>query len=487
MELMEDSQKQQATLSEIQRLVLQGLRTQAAQLAAASSLWSHAFCLSAHEPSLQSALMAQFADTTLITGSPLQTIYFVNAQASGRFSTDTTRSLLAREWSANVRAIVANPGPSSSNALVELGDVLWNSHQMPFEAQLCYLLAGRDHDCFLDPSARMVLVGADHRCQSRPFLSPSAIQRTEIYEFLKVSNNVLSPYPQVFKFVYALMLAEVGLNDFALQYCELAVSRVKLFGVNTFDAAFLEALQELTNRLKKVDELNKNKPLTKRILGGLGNLFGKAVSFIIDGAAEDKRSVLNHHLVESFTQTVVPAPAAQRPGATTPQPRLSSQQHGESAQPIPAEPALPPAANQNFNQLNTPPSPSTRPQNAANPHPLPRMSRSESIPRPHPQSFGGTAASSSSRSAPRTLKLLEVPAAAPQHLDNARVHMSSPVTGDHAPSPSLVNGSSHSDAGSLALKTALAPYNPPNPPNQKTVSEPPKSPGQVPTLVQIVS
>ena len=73
---------------------------------------------------------------------------------------------------------------------------------------------------------KLVLLGADHRSKPKSFLSPAAVQLTEVYEFTLLSIPPEQGGPrtlpgfQHFKLSYACMLAEVGMLDRALDYVE---------------------------------------------------------------------------------------------------------------------------------------------------------------------------------------------------------------------------------------------------------------------------
>eukprot|EP00644_Phytophthora_capsici_P006892 jgi/Phyca11/532804/estExt2_fgenesh1_pg.C_PHYCAscaffold_80096 len=74
------------------------------------------------------------------------------------------------------------------------------------------------------PSSKMALLGADHRTpdEARFYVSPGAVQRTEIYEWAQKqskgsSANLMIPF-QGYKLIYAMLLADHGKLEIAFKY-----------------------------------------------------------------------------------------------------------------------------------------------------------------------------------------------------------------------------------------------------------------------------
>ncbi|EFJ27242.1 hypothetical protein SELMODRAFT_412240 [Selaginella moellendorffii] len=76
------------------------------------------------------------------------------------------------------------------------------------------------------------MASADHCKYPRTYASPEAIQRTEVYEFARVTGNsqfILLPF-QPYKLIYASMLTEAGKINKALRYCQAVLKTLKTVG-----------------------------------------------------------------------------------------------------------------------------------------------------------------------------------------------------------------------------------------------------------------
>ncbi|GJN18760.1 hypothetical protein PR202_gb05956 [Eleusine coracana subsp. coracana] len=115
-------------------------------------------------------------------------------------------------------------------------------------AHSCYLVAELNIDSYSE-SARLCLIGADHLKCPRTYVSPEAIQRTEVYEYAKVLGNsqyILLPF-QPYKLIYAYMLAEVGRISDSLRYCQASMKVLKASG----RAPELETWKQLFSSLEE--------------------------------------------------------------------------------------------------------------------------------------------------------------------------------------------------------------------------------------------
>jgi len=146
-------------------------------------------------------------------------------------------------------------------------------------AHLCYLIAGLKPESAAASSTRLVLVGGDHRRNRRCFVTPHAVQRSEIVEFaLKSQTPPVHFYNgffslllfgdnyfafqvdireiQIFKFVYTLWLVEIGKLDQALCYLEhisevvRKSARAKASTGYQFPPGFLNQLSSLEERIR---------------------------------------------------------------------------------------------------------------------------------------------------------------------------------------------------------------------------------------------
>jgi hypothetical protein len=325
----------------MQGLLMKGQRKEACNLAIEHQLWSHALLLASFDMATYHMVVGRFATQQFADGSPLQSLYLLFAQQpnllfrgvagpDGKgmdglvipgphtplFTQPNTPPLL-RNWRANLSMLLANPTPNDKQVLTTLGDTLWQNYHLPAAAHMVYVLAGHSLGPDLPGSAiqhaqplgRILLLGADHRKHMRTFVTPGALQRTEIFEYTRQlaatsapavasaaapggqAANVpmlpyggLSPAFQLFKLLYAYQLAEVGLLPRALQYCEQLSTTVALHGKTgkgslVFPLVFLTGLTELEGRLREC--------LSKKAGPGLASkIGGKLLGWLVGDSAQ---------------------------------------------------------------------------------------------------------------------------------------------------------------------------------------------------------
>ncbi|GMJ01585.1 hypothetical protein like AT5G47490 [Hibiscus trionum] len=237
----------QATALEVQRLLVSGRKKDALEFAQEGQLWGPALVIA-------SQLGDQFYGNTvklmalkqLKAGSPLRTLCLVVAgQPADVFSTVSSSSNLPGYdntpnqpgqvaanmldvWEENLAILTANRTKDDELVIIYLGDCLWKERSEPVAAHICYLVAEANFDPYSD-GARLCLIGADHWNCPRTYVSPEAIQRTELYEYSKVLGNsqfLLLPF-QPYKLIYAYMLAEVGKMADSLKYCQAILKSLR--------------------------------------------------------------------------------------------------------------------------------------------------------------------------------------------------------------------------------------------------------------------
>ena len=77
---------------------------------------------------------------------------------------------------------------ASAGVVAELGDALWRERGEVEAAHACYVAAGCQIQAY-SPSARLCLVGADHRARPRTYATPDAVRMTSLLEAALVSAN----------------------------------------------------------------------------------------------------------------------------------------------------------------------------------------------------------------------------------------------------------------------------------------------------------
>ncbi|KAK3131393.1 hypothetical protein QOZ80_6AG0505800 [Eleusine coracana subsp. coracana] len=253
----------QATALEVQNLLVSGRRKEALQSAQEGQLWGPALILALQlGDKFYADTVKKMARCHFVSGSPLRTLCLLIAgQPADVFSSENpvdsgslhtqppaeapTKSMLD-DWQENLAILTANRTKGDDLVITHLGDCLWKEKNEVASAHSCYLVAERNIDSYSE-SARMCLIGADHLRCPRTFISPEAIQRTEVYEYAKVLGNsqyILLPF-QPYKLIYAYMLAEVGKVSDSLRYCQASLKVLKASGHAP------EALKQLFSSLEE--------------------------------------------------------------------------------------------------------------------------------------------------------------------------------------------------------------------------------------------
>ncbi|XP_051114616.1 protein transport protein SEC16B homolog [Andrographis paniculata] len=249
LQYMPSDEQLQVTAAEVQNLLVSGRKKDALQCAQDGQFWGFALVLAAQLGNqFYSETVKKMALQHMSAGSPLRTLCLLIAnQPADVFSVDNTASsnmpgalnmppqtaqvganVMLDDWEENLAVITANRTKDDELVLIHLGDCLWKDRSNIIAAHICYLVAEANFEPYSD-SARLCLVGADHWKFPRTFACPEAIQRTEIYEYSKTLGNsqfVLLPF-QPYKFMYALMLAEVGKMSEAAKYCQSILKSLK--------------------------------------------------------------------------------------------------------------------------------------------------------------------------------------------------------------------------------------------------------------------
>lgn len=236
-------------LSQIQTLLVSGKRAEACQLAVAHALWDHAMVISSHlDWNTCHEVIYKFIQATAPVGAPIRTLYTVLAGRTNDFANNV--EILGR-WKENLAIILANKPKDSTTALLRLGDVLARNGNKS-ALQFCTLLADSSKlDEFADPEAKLLLVGAS--LQTGELISASAVQMTELLEMAKRQLNPMFTFPQlqVYKFVYATQLADMGLLNKAYDYCRsIQKSITDQKNAYKYSKTFAQQFQEFSSRLE---------------------------------------------------------------------------------------------------------------------------------------------------------------------------------------------------------------------------------------------
>ncbi|NWV34411.1 SC16B protein, partial [Grantiella picta] len=205
------------------KLLYYGRKKEALVWAMRNQLWGHALFLSSKMDSRTYSWVLTGFTSTLATNDPLQTLFQL---MSGRIPQaalccgDATWG----DWRPHLAVMLSNKvGDVELNhrAIVAMGDTLASKGAIE-AAHFCYLMADIPFGYFGAKADRMVLLGSSHRQAFSQFARVEAIQRMEIFEYcqqLRQPESFLLPF-QVYKLLYASLLADHGLPAQALQYCE---------------------------------------------------------------------------------------------------------------------------------------------------------------------------------------------------------------------------------------------------------------------------
>uniref|UniRef100_A0A6S8TR00 Protein transport protein sec16 n=1 Tax=Chaetoceros debilis TaxID=122233 RepID=A0A6S8TR00_9STRA len=298
-------ESRKSCLEESQQLLLRGKREEAVMCALSGG--DHALALliaSLCGPSTYQTAAKYYIEKCLQPGTPLYTAttLFANQIQSeddmedhlSKFWDDCSDSL-GGTWQCHLATILSNQTRGWKKNIVALGDqllYLGNTNA----AHFCYLVGGRPVTTHTDPSARLVLVGCDHRKDENLSLATNesceAYLRTEALEWAKRKGNpnaVITPF-QPFKLCYATLLADYGLQGSAKKYVDSVrkctgteldntarASRSK--ASNIYPEDFLKSLDTFEDRLCiSLGIPNKNAQKKSSTKFGLTGVLSKIVS-----------------------------------------------------------------------------------------------------------------------------------------------------------------------------------------------------------------
>ena len=300
-----------------ERLLLAGRRGAALEVATSAGLWGHAMLLARHMGEQHfTATAAAMARAACAPGSPLHTLELMLAglpqdllgTGADGAAAGGARRLLPR-WRENLAVLATNRAPGDQAVLAAMGDALWEERGCPAAAHVAYVLAGATPQPF-HPSARVCLVGGDHRRRPRTYVTPSSVQRTELLEHAMGLANpqfVLAPF-QPYKLVYAGFLAECGRVKEALGYAEAVLRALKSLDRACPEcnvAALTAAAGELEHRLRGHNGAKGGILATaaSSIFGGFSKMFDKGVHSLF-GENERVGGVPSHPQTGAGPRTV---------------------------------------------------------------------------------------------------------------------------------------------------------------------------------------
>ncbi|EMP34624.1 Neurogenic locus notch like protein 1 [Chelonia mydas] len=256
-------------------LLLYGRKKDALESAMKHGLWGHALLLASKMDSRTHArVMTRFANSLPIN-DPLQTVYQL---MSGRMPAASTCCGDEKwgDWRPHLAMVLSNLTNNmdvESRTITTMGDTLASKGLLD-AAHFCYLMAQIGFGVYTKKTTKLVLIGSNHSLPFLKFATNEAIQRTESYEYAQslgtqpcclpnfqassgsVFFNVVS---QVFKFIYACRLAEMGLAAQAFHYCEV-ISKTVLKNPYYYSPVLIGQLIQISSQLRLFDPQIKEKP-----------------------------------------------------------------------------------------------------------------------------------------------------------------------------------------------------------------------------------
>ncbi|CAK7204638.1 vesicle coat component [Sporothrix eucalyptigena] len=196
------------------------------------------------------------------------------------------------KWRETLNLILSNRSADDVQAINSLGDLL-SGYGRAEASHVCFLFS-RNATVFGgldDPAANFVLLGADHKRQADSFAKETdAVLLSEVYEYglsLSGASNLgasNSPHLAAYKLQHAMVLAEYGLRDKALQYCETIVSAMSAQTRRSpyYHPLLESAVEDLMKRLKQAPKEESNswipKPSMNKVSDTVWNRFNKFVA-----------------------------------------------------------------------------------------------------------------------------------------------------------------------------------------------------------------
>eukprot|EP01080_Neovahlkampfia_damariscottae_P012615 gene12615-6520_t len=218
----EDQEKDVQTL---ENLLSKGEIEGGCEFAMQNGLWGHAFLLASmiDKQTFQKVVL-NFSQTSFVGGAPIQTLYLMFADKAN-LTFQNTKNF--EDWRKNLSIVLANRAKSFSTIVETLGQKLWKDNRDASSSHFCYLITDYFSNKLL--TQNVLLVGGDHIFDQDNFITPEAIQRTEIYEFYKKKKNPNFVFPkfQEYKFKYATWLLELGDPQRAYDYCQIIKQTVE--------------------------------------------------------------------------------------------------------------------------------------------------------------------------------------------------------------------------------------------------------------------
>ncbi|EEY61619.1 COPII coat assembly protein SEC16, putative [Phytophthora infestans T30-4] len=303
--------------NELRELLLVGDRKGAVSTAMSAHMWPEAMLIASFTDKEEyKRVLRTYLDETYATGDPSRALFMSFADQQEKSVQEPKRllqtniqqssdSLVLSTWVSHVQVLLANRTADTNKILTELGDRLWTEVNAVAAAHVCYLLAGIQVEAPM-PTSKMALLGGDHRTptEARFYVSPGAVQRTEVYEWAQkqakgASANLMIPF-QGYKLIYAMLLADHGKMETAFKYVTsmLTVIKAVTATMKPGTSMYLEGMQNqltvLDDRLRQhlgqdrvasvaASTSSGSRKQGKWGLGSALSIMGKIVNRVVEG------------------------------------------------------------------------------------------------------------------------------------------------------------------------------------------------------------
>uniref|UniRef100_H9GEQ2 Protein transport protein sec16 n=1 Tax=Anolis carolinensis TaxID=28377 RepID=H9GEQ2_ANOCA len=243
-------------------LLLYGRKKDALESAMKHGLWGHALLLASKMDSRTHArVMTRFANSLPIN-DPLQTVYQL---MSGRMPAASTCCGDEKwgDWRPHLAMVLSNLTNNmdvETRTIITMGDTLVSKGLLE-AAHFCYLMAQVGFGVYTKKTTKLVLIGSNHSLRIRTVARDPAVllaQLPGLASLLGVSPKSFRHF-QVFKFIYACRLAELGLAAQAFHYCEV-ISKAILKSPSYYSPVLISQVIQMSSRLRLFDPQMKEKP-----------------------------------------------------------------------------------------------------------------------------------------------------------------------------------------------------------------------------------
>ncbi|KAK8058426.1 COPII coat assembly protein sec16 [Apiospora phragmitis] len=284
-----------SAVEHIKKSLLMGEREKAVWAAADKRLWGHAMLIAnTVDGDLYKQVAQEFVKKEVnqpghSNESLPPCLKLMSTSVSIEASKDELDGL--DKWRETLGLILGNRSKSDVAAITSLGNLL-SSYGRAEAAHICFMFA-RQHAVFGgldDPNANFVLVGSDHKRQANQFTKETeALLLSEVYEYglsLTGGANLANgcPHLAAYKYQHAMTLAEYGIRDKALQYCDNIIASISAQTRRSpyYHPMLESAVDDLSKRLKLAPKEESSswipKPSMNQVSNSMWSKFNKFVA-----------------------------------------------------------------------------------------------------------------------------------------------------------------------------------------------------------------